>query len=113
MPVAIYETDPSGSCRWCNNAWSRLTGISSTGGLQAPISATVHPDDRAYLESRWAQALRSGQDFTAAYRYVRPDGAVVPVVGRVTAIHDDDGAVAGFLGTDAPTDVDLSRLRAA
>ena len=113
VPVAIYETDTSGSCRWCNNAWSRLTGISSTGGLQAPIAATVHPDDRAYLESRWAQALTSGQDFTAAYRYVRPDGGVVPVVGRVTAIHDDDGEVTGFLGTDTPTDVDLSRLRAA
>ncbi len=81
---------------WCGqDYWSeevyRILGLDpSLDELAAEHSIWrfVHPEDRAYAEEAYAQAVREGRPFDAEFRIVRPDGVV-------RSIHTLGGPVKG------------------
>ncbi|WP_174285380.1 PAS domain-containing protein [Sphingomonas bacterium] len=58
----------------------------------------IHPDDRPYVETAIAEAMRSGGTFAAEYRLVQPDGDHRWVHAQGRCILDADGTPERFPG---------------
>ncbi|MDX6645057.1 MAG: hypothetical protein QOK40_784 [Miltoncostaeaceae bacterium] len=59
----------------------------------------VHPDDRAFVSGRIADALTTHEPFTFDHRIIRPDGALRIVQVRGKVVVDGDGVVVRMFGT--------------
>ena len=107
-PVGIFRTDPSGSTTFVNRRWCELSGMSFAEAMGDGWMKAMHPEDREQIAANWAKAVQVGESSSAEYRFVRPDGAIVWLVGQSRAQHNVDGTVVGYVGTI--TDVtDLKR----
>ncbi|HSQ08756.1 MAG TPA: PAS domain S-box protein, partial [Chromatiaceae bacterium] len=69
--------------------------------------ATIHPDDRAYVDRKWQAGLR-GEPYDIQHRLV-VDGRVIWVRERATLEFDPDGSLVGGFGTTQ----DITELKAA
>jgi len=98
-PVGIFETAPDGTRRYTNRRWRELVGATEEDAGGTDWTSVLHPDDRAEVAARWAECLAAGREFTARYRYRRPDGDVVWVDATSVAMRDADGQVTRWLGS--------------
>ena len=107
--IGSWEVDvSSGDWLWSDEAF-RLLGA-DPGGTEPSFNlflSRVHPDDRARLQERHAQGVRSALGYEIQYRLVRFDGEVRQMRGVVEFEHDVDGVlirVAGILQDVTPLD---------
>ena len=97
----------------CNElTWSaenhRIFGIpQGTPLTYETFLATIHPDDRAYVDRKWQAGLR-GEPYDIQHRLV-VDGRVIWVRERATLDFDPDGSLVGGFGTTQ----DITELKAA
>lgn len=98
-PVGIYETDADGGCRWVNERWCQIAGISAEDALGAGWIAAIHPEDRENVLSTWRRAVRAGTPIANEYRLKSSDGRISWVTGNAVALTGADGTVSGYLGT--------------
>lgn len=98
-PIGIFETDTHGGCRYVNDEWSALTGVSAEQALGSGWASTLHPDDRPEGVRAWLDAVRRVSRFQREFRCLRPDGSIVWVAGRAAPVLDVDGRVLGYLGS--------------
>ena len=97
LPVGIFESNAAGECVFVNERWRALTGLSLDEARGHGWMRAVHPDDRADLEQRWVDTLRTGTAGTMEFRFLR-GGEVVWVEANSRTLLD--GAVTtGFIGT--------------
>jgi PAS domain S-box-containing protein len=61
--------------------------------------ASVHPDDREYVQAKVAQAHADGSPFAFEHRVPLPDGGVRWISSRGRVVTDDSGAPIRMLGT--------------
>ena len=82
--------------------FARLYGVDiDLARAGAPIGsffANIHPDDRADAEAAVAAAVRSGDEFSAEYRLVQPDGGSRWVHAQGRCILDAEGRPDRFPG---------------
>ncbi len=85
-------------------AWSetaeRMFGLAAgtfRGGL-AEYLQMVHPDHRAFIESRLRQIARDGGSLTGEVRIVRGDGAVRWLASRGDVVRDEEGRIIRLVG---------------
>jgi PAS domain S-box-containing protein len=97
-PVGIFRTDPDGFTTYVNPRWLELSGISFEEAIGFGWIKAVYPDDREKLEERWNSDVLSREPSVAEYRFLRPDGSVVWVMGNAVPELIDDG-IAGYIGT--------------
>src|SRR3546814_9175748 len=45
-------------------------------------SEALHPDDRERIATSWSESVRTGEPWSATYRFLHRDGKVVWVSGR-------------------------------
>jgi PAS domain S-box-containing protein len=110
-PVGIFRTDDRGRTTYVNRSWCALSGLSEAEALGYGWLSAVHPEDRQKIAEGWDAAAASHAQSRAEYRFLRPDGAVIWVVGLATPEHGPDGTVLGHIGT--VTDItDLKRTEA-
>jgi PAS domain S-box-containing protein len=64
----------------------------------------VHPDDRERSLARWAESLRTEEEYEVEFRLRRADGVYRWHLGRAVAMHTAKGAVSSWFGTN--TDID-------
>lgn len=69
----------------------------------------VHPDDRDRVLANVAKALEEGQDYSAEFRLIRPDGGIRWVLGKGKVLFDANGYATRMLGVD----VDVTELKQA
>jgi PAS domain S-box-containing protein len=104
IPQLAWMADPSGAIVWFNQRWYEYTGITpseSTGwGWKAVYDPTVLP---AVLE-HWDESVRTGAPFEMEFPIRGADGNFRWFLTRVEAVHDRDGRVVRWFGTN--TDVD-------
>ncbi|MBA2763723.1 MAG: PAS domain S-box protein, partial [Thermoleophilaceae bacterium] len=100
-PVGIFETDAAGACRFVNDRWQMLTGLSSEEAMDDGWLGALHPDDRDLVATAWSAAIAGDREFDLAYRFRRPDGSVAWVEGIARSVHGPSGDVTGYLGTCA------------
>jgi PAS domain S-box-containing protein len=98
-PVGIFLTDAEGRCTFVNERWRQLTEISPEQALGNGWRRALHPDDLDRIFSAWSTTAETGKEFSLEYRYLKPDGSVVWVIGQALPLLDVDGKVTGFIGT--------------
>ena len=108
-PVGIFQTDRAGQCLYVNERWSAMAGMSNAEAGGVGWLRAVHPADRARLQLAWQEAVDAASAFELHYRFLRPDGREIWVMGRAVASRDGGVSVSGFLGT--VTDVTESHLQ--
>ena len=97
-PVGIFRTRPDGYTTYVNPKWSEFSGLSYEEALGDGWFRAVHPDDKARLQNGWISSTKDGMISVAEYRFLRPDGSVVWVLGNaVPEIMDDE--ITGYIGT--------------
>lgn len=98
-PLGISALDPHGTVLYYNRRWLELRGLSAEEVEAGQSAATLHPADQGRVLAGWYEALRGGESWTDAYRYVHPrDGKCVWVRARAAPIRMG-GCVVGYVGT--------------
>lgn len=98
-PVGIFRTDQTGNTTYVNETWTQIAGISHKEALGTGWIKAVHPDDREMLNVNWNNAYLNQSASFADYRFVRPDGSIVWVIGQAVPERDADNNVVGYIGT--------------
>jgi PAS domain S-box-containing protein/putative nucleotidyltransferase with HDIG domain len=107
-PVGIFRTDVNGATTYVNPRWCEISGLPAGQALGDGWLRAVHPEDRQKLTSGWQEATRAGRVSTAEYRFLRPDGTVVWVLGQAAPETSLSGEITGYIGTI--TDITESKL---
>jgi PAS domain S-box-containing protein len=98
-PVGVYRADASGRKTYVNDRWCEFAGLSREQALGEGWIEAVHPEDRDKAWQLWIEAREADRNFSAEYRYLKPDGETVWVYAQAAAVHADDGDVIAFVGT--------------
>jgi PAS domain S-box-containing protein len=106
-PVGIYRCDAEAQCIYVNPRWCELTGLRPEEALGSGWVRALHPEDRERVAAEWIEAHRSGRPFESEYRYQRPDGSAVWILGQVKLQRDAEGRLLGYVGCS--TDVTEQR----
>jgi PAS domain S-box-containing protein len=97
-PVGIFRSDQNGNTTYVNQKWCELTGLSSEEAIGTGWIKAIHPEDRGRLSEKWKNDLKSARESTAEYRFLKPDGNIVWVIGNaVPEIIGDE--LTGYIGT--------------
>ena len=95
----IVRIGPDGRLSFVNRAWTELTGLSFEETVGRDPLESLHPDDRLIAAEHMAAAIRGEPDATREVRFVARDCSLRWMEVRGRALHDADGALAGFSGT--------------
>lgn len=98
-PVGIFHTDINGNTTYVNPAWCRISGMPYDKALGNGWFEAVHHEDRAILSQSWQKATKSHQPSLSEYRFVRPDGSIVWVMGQAIPQRNADNEVISYVGT--------------
>jgi len=98
-PVGVYKSDATGRKTYVNDRWCEFAGLSREQALGEGWINAVHPEDRDKAWQLWNEAKEDNRNFSAEYRYLKPDGETVWVYAQAAAEFDDDGEVIAFVGT--------------
>ncbi len=96
-PVALLETDEQGRCRYVNQSWRELTGLTQDEAMGDGWIRALHDEDRARVLELWSQRAEDERPWELEFRLRTPAGEVHWVLGRVTPLHDEQGAAVGYL----------------
>lgn len=107
-PVGVFEITPLGEIIFASQRWLELTGLSAEDAkVRERRMERIHPDDRARVERITTEARERGAPFRLAFRFHRPDGALVYLASLGSPVFEKDGRVSSFIGVTE--DVTLAR----
>lgn len=98
-PVGIFRTDPDGLTTYVNPTWSRLSGLSFDEALGNGWLNALHPDDREKISHGWKNSTLENDVSVAEYRFLRPDGNILWVMGQAIPEFDSYNRIVGYVGT--------------
>ncbi|OYQ65015.1 hypothetical protein B9G53_09125 [Pseudanabaena sp. SR411] len=99
VPVGIYRTDDLGNCRYVNDRWCQLAGLTSTEAEGFGWTNGLHPSDRELVTVEWNKALQANRPFQLEYRFQNKAGEITWVYGQAVAESDESGKIIGYIGT--------------
>jgi len=99
FPVGVFRTDRRGHCYAVNQRWCELSGLSEEESLGIGWANAIHPEDRERVFRAQAEHLAAGKNLRIEFRLVQPGGRTAWVLSQAVASRDDDGSLAGFIGT--------------
>ncbi len=83
LPVGVLILDEERMPVQWNRKCVELQGVVPDGSAWLRV---LHPEDRGRVVSTWKEAAERGEPWSALYRVVHPDGRVVWLIGRATAL---------------------------
>ena len=98
-PIGIFRTDAAGDCVEVNQRWLEIAGLTREEAMGDGWARALHPEDRPRVVDAWVAAARDHVPFQDEYRFQRPDGSIVWVIGNSRSILSPDGVVTGHVGT--------------
>lgn len=98
-PVGIFRTDLQGNCLYGNDRSFEMIGLSESESMGLGWMSTLHPQDRDRTMTAWLNFIQQGVPFNCEYRFLRPDGTVLWVVGQAGVEKDAEGKPVGYVGT--------------
>lgn len=78
-PLAMFITDEHGTCVYINVAYQKLIDRAEDQIVGEGWKQAIHPEDRPVIDDFWKNKAVESTSFARSYRYVRPDGEIVPV----------------------------------
>jgi PAS domain S-box-containing protein len=112
MPQKVFTADVTGSVTYFNPQWSQFTGLTFEQIRDWGWTQFIHPDDLAENLRVWKEALLSGQPLLFDHRFRAANGEYRWHSSRVAPIHDDEGKVTMWIGSN--TDIhDVMRNKEA
>ena len=97
-PVGIFRTRPDGYTTYVNPKWMEISGLTFEEALGNGWLNAVYPEDKKVLAENWQLYSKEGKESIAEYRFLKPDGSVVWVLGNAVP-EVLDGKIQGFIGT--------------
>lgn len=105
-PVGIFRTREDGYTTYVNPKWTELSGLSFEQAIGDGWLKAVYPDDKEKLYKKWEDDSQNGTNSTTEYRFLRPDGSIVWVLGNALP-EIVDGKLTGYIGTIT----DISKIK--
>ena len=93
-PVAIYHSHSAGELSYANPEYRRIFGLSAQQSADE-WGQGVHPEDRARIESTWADFCRQPRPMRFEYRTRLRNGEVRHIAEQLAPAH----GVPGYVGT--------------
>jgi PAS domain S-box-containing protein len=97
-PSGIFRSTVDGYTTYVNPQWSELSGLSFDEAVGYGWLNAVHPDDRERVSENWLTDVSRNKPSTAEYRFLKPDGSIVYVIGYAVP-EIKDNIINGFIGT--------------
>ncbi len=98
-PVGIFKTRADGYTTYVNSRWSELSGLPFENALGDGWLTAVHPDDKEKVSDGWQLATSNLDSSFSEYRFVRPDGTIVWVIGQAIPEMGPENEIIGYIGT--------------
>jgi PAS domain S-box-containing protein len=98
-PVGIFRTDATGYTTYVNPRWSEISGLPFEKAIGNGWLDAVHEDDRKTLLNGWENATGQQELSLSEYRFVRPDGSIIWVMGQAIPEKNGLNQVVGYVGT--------------
>jgi PAS domain S-box-containing protein len=98
-PVGIFRTRPDGYTTYVNPKWVRLAGISAERAMGDGWLDALHPDDREKIKAGWQSTTKKHDVSVEEYRFLRPNGTIVWVMGQAIPEFDASNNIVGYVGT--------------
>jgi diguanylate cyclase (GGDEF)-like protein/PAS domain S-box-containing protein len=103
LPVGVFINDVEGECRYVNDHWRRLSGLTAEEAEGMGWMRALHPDDREPVLQLWRRMAEQGSEIVAQYRFRTPSGREVWLNTRAVPMRDRASHITGYLG--ASTDI--------
>src|SRR5664279_743536 len=97
-PVGIFRTNIDGYTTYVNPKWLELSGLTNDEATGFGWLKAVHPDDREQVALIWKSYVQSQDSSIAEYRFLKPDGKIVWVMGNAVPEFIGDEII-GYIGT--------------
>jgi len=97
-PVGIFRTDPDGKTTFVNPKWLEMSGLTFEEAIGFGWLKAVHPNDKEKLKEGWFSDNKSQKPSKAEYRFLRPDGSIVWVMGNAEP-EIIDNEIVSYVGT--------------
>ncbi|GAB3930430.1 PAS domain-containing sensor histidine kinase [Larkinella terrae] len=95
-----WTNTPEGEFNFYNQQWYNYTGLDYKRTKAWGWQAILHPDDLAYTQEKYLEALKTGTAFVVENRYRRgSDGMYRWHLNRALPIHDETGTITLWVGT--------------
>ena len=104
IPVLAWCSRPDGSNEFLNQRWLDYTGLTIEEARGRGWQVAIHPDDLSQLLDVWQGLLASGKPGGLEARLRRADGVYRWFLFRVEPLHDAQGTIVKWYGTN--TDID-------
>ena len=97
-PQIVWRTDAQGNLDYCNDNWSKFTGMDLNQSKRGGWLSAVHPDFRERIHLEWAHATTSGLDSEIEMPLRHADGLHRWHLGRSVAVRDVNGKIVRWMG---------------
>ncbi|SFU30479.1 PAS domain S-box-containing protein [Methylobacterium sp. 174MFSha1.1] len=101
---AVWETDADGRVVADSSSWRAYTGQTVEEWLGYGWLDAIHPDDRAYAERQWREAIAARGQVNAEFRVRAPDGGWRWTNVRAAPVLDAGGAIEKWIGANIDID---------
>jgi diguanylate cyclase (GGDEF)-like protein/PAS domain S-box-containing protein len=100
IPAIVWTARSDGSIDFASDRWYQYSGKTPQADNALAWKDAVHPDDVAVSSSRWAECIRTGENYEVEYRLRRgSDGAYLWFLARAAPVRDDQGRIVKWFGT--------------
>ena len=96
-PIGIWLVDAEGACRYANEHWTTLSGLTTEQTLGHGWARAVHPEDLAVVAQAWTAPAT--ERMAREFRLRRPDQSVRWVLLQSADVRDESGTVTGRVAT--------------
>ncbi len=107
-PQAVWTASPDGAATYYNRAWFELMGGQLQDWTGYQWLAFIHPEDVDAIKAGWRAARDTVSPYRGTRRLLAQDGCYHTMAYRASAVLDDQGQVAFWVGIDA----DVTELKA-
>ena len=107
LPVGIFINDTHGECRYVNNYWCWLAGLTAEQAMGLGWTQALHADDREQTLQIWKNANEQGNEVATQYRFRTPSGRETWLKTRARPMRDRAGRITGHLGAS----IDIADLK--
>ncbi|WP_324672140.1 PAS domain-containing protein [Hymenobacter sp. GOD-10R] len=98
VPAMVWTATPDGQRDYFNARWLDFTGLPLAEQVGEQWFDSLHPDDRAPVRQRWAEAIATTSVYQVEYRLRRADGQYRWVLMRGVPHLNEQGQVTMWVG---------------